>query len=79
MAEQELVNPADLTIETWPPRQIGGQQVGAGPTGVKITHEPTGIVVCVDVQRGLHRNKLIALDALAGALTSPFMKGSYYG
>lgn len=34
-----MVDPADLKIEIWPPRQSrGGQHVGTGPYGVKVTH-----------------------------------------
>lgn len=68
-----MINRADLTIEPWPQRG-GGQQVGTGPQGVKITHEPSGITVTVDVDRSQHRNRMIALDALVGALTSPHMR-----
>lgn len=68
-----MINDANLHIEPWPPRG-GGQQVGPGPQGVKVTHEPTGITVTVDVDRSQHRNRMIALDALAGALTSPHLR-----
>lgn len=68
-----MINDGDLQIEPWPQRS-GGQQVGPGPQGVKVTHEPTGITVTVDVDRSQHRNRMIALDALAGALTSPHLR-----
>ena len=68
-----MINDGDLQIEPWPQRG-GGQQVGPGPQGVKVTHEPTGITVTVDVGRSQHRNRMIALDALAGALTSPHLR-----
>ena len=66
-----MIDPADYTIECWPPRQVGGQHVGIGPTGVKVTHKYTGITVTVTHERSQHRNRQIAMDALAGALTSP--------
>ena len=69
----DVIDPTDLKVEIWPPVVIGGQQVGTGPHGVKVTHEPTGITVTVDVGRSQHRNRMIALDALAGALTSPHL------
>lgn len=65
-----MIDPADITIETWPPRQTGGQRVGTGPSGVKVTHA-SGIVVCVDMSRSQHRNRSIAMDAIEGAMTSP--------
>lgn len=68
-----MINDDDLQIEPWPQRG-GGQQVGPGPQGVKVIHEPTGITVIVDVGRSQHRNRMIALDALAGALTSPHLR-----
>ena len=65
-----MIDPADLTIETWPPRQVGGQQVGFTSRGVKVTHA-AGITVCVDIATSTHRNKAIAMDAIEGAMTSP--------
>lgn len=65
-----MIDPGDITIETWPPVQVGGQQVGTGPHGVKVTHT-SGIVVCVDISRSQHKNKAIAMDAIEGAMTSP--------
>ncbi len=65
-----MIDPAELQIEPWPQRG-GGQQVGPGPQDVKVTHKPTGITITVDCDRSQHRNRMIAQDALAGALTSP--------
>lgn len=66
-----MIDPADITIETWPPRQVGGQQVGCiKAPGVKVTHA-SGITVCVDIASTQHKNKAIALDAIEGAMTSP--------
>lgn len=68
----DLVAPDDIRIESWPPRkQPGGQHVGTGPCGVKITHIPTGIEICVGVGRSQHTNRLIAMEALEAALTHP--------
>jgi protein subunit release factor A len=61
----------ELKWETHPPNPIGGQHVGCGSMGVRLTHLPTEIVIEVNVGRSLHRNRQIALDALLGALTSP--------
>lgn len=51
----------------------GGQHVGM-LTGVTVTHIPSGISVHVDCGQSQHRNKQIAMDALLGALTSPWMR-----
>ncbi len=70
-----MINPEDLKTEFWPPRQPpGGQHVGTGPSGVKITHLPTGIEACVEVSRSQFINREIALDMIAAALTHPRMK-----
>lgn len=68
-----MIHSADLQFEAWPQRG-GGQQVGPGPQGVRVTHIPTGITVTVDCQRSQHRNKGIAMDALEAALTSPHFR-----
>jgi protein subunit release factor A len=65
-----------LTIEIWPPRQIGGQQVGSGPNGIKITHHPSGIVAIVDCERSQHKNKALAVEMIEAALTHPMYRGS---
>lgn len=62
-------------IEMWPPRQIGGQQVGCGPSGVKITHNPSGLVAIAVDERSQHRNKMIAVSMLEGAFTNPNYRG----
>lgn len=70
-----LPPPEDLIVETWPPRQQGGQHVGAGPQGIRIIHTPSGMeAVCVS-DRSQHRNRLVAMDMLLGGLTSPHYKG----
>lgn len=66
-----MINPADITIETWPPRLKGGQHVGTGPSGVKITHA-AGIEVCVNTSRSQAINRSLAMEALEGAMTSQY-------
>lgn len=65
----------DLQWEKWPPEPVGGQHVGTGSNGVRLTHLPTEITVTVDVGRSQWVNRQIAMDALLGALTSPSFKG----
>ena len=62
-----------LKIETWPPRDRGGQHVGY-PSGIRVEHLPTGLVVFVDAGRSQHRNRQIAIDMLLGGLTSPHLR-----
>lgn len=69
---EDLIRPEDVRIECdrHPP---GGQHCGM-LSGLKVTHIPSGISVHVDTERSQHRNKMIALDALTGALTSPWYR-----
>ena len=48
----------------------GGQHVG-GHSGVRATHEPTGIMAYVNIGRSQHVNKMIAEDMILTALTHP--------
>lgn len=62
----------DLKVERWPPRQSpGGQHVGTGPSGIKITHIPSGIEAFVEIGRSQHDNRLIAMDMILAAITHP--------
>lgn len=68
----ELIAPEDLRVETWPPRQDrGGQHVGAGPGGVKVTHVPSGIEAMVSIGRSQHVNRMIAVEMIEAAITHP--------
>ncbi len=66
MADQDDLDPGDLKVEAWPPRENpGGQQVGMPTTcGVRITHLPTGIYAIAVDQRSQHANKTEALRIL---------------
>ena len=66
-----LLKPEDLQVEAWPPRQKGGQTVGTGPAGVKVTHTLSGIVACVDIGRSQHVNREIAINMIEAAITHP--------
>jgi protein subunit release factor A len=67
-----LINPEDIRTEAWPPRQSrGGQHVGTGASGVKVTHIPSGIEACVEIGRSQHINRLIAVEMIEAALTHP--------
>ncbi len=67
-----MIKPQDVKIEFWPPRhKPGGQHVGPGPCGVKVTHLPSGIEACVDIGRSQFRNREIAMDMILSAITHP--------
>jgi protein subunit release factor A len=70
-----MIDPSHLKIEIWPPRQTGGQIVGPGPQGVKITHLPSGLEAVSISERSQHRNKAIAMAMIEGGLTSPGYRG----
>jgi len=66
----------NLKVEIWPPREKGGQQVGSGPSGIRITHEPSGVQAFVDIGRSQHINKMIATEMIEAALTHPRYRGT---
>lgn len=67
-----LINSEDLAVEAWPRRERpGGQHVGIGPSGVKVTHIPSGIEACVNTCRSQHINRLIAIEMIEAAITHP--------
>ncbi len=65
----------EVRVEIWPPRAKGGQHVGTGPSGIRVTHISTGIEAFVDVGRSQHVNKMIAMDMLLTAVTHPRFRG----
>jgi peptide chain release factor 2 len=69
------ISDEEIEIEPYPLRQIGGQHVGTGPSGVKMTHIPSGLVAIANSDRSQHRNRAIAYDMLMGGLTSPHYRG----
>ena len=62
-------------VEIWPERQKGGQIVGPGPQGVRVTHEPTGLQAFCEVGRSQHINKMVAMSMIEAALTHPRFQG----
>lgn len=67
-SDDELL--AACRVDTFRAGGKGGQHQNVTESGVRLTHEPTGIVVTSRAERSQHRNRSLALERLRKKLAA---------